>query len=358
MKISRFAFIGVASCSMLMLSSCYDRLNISVSTYDKYDTTYVKKEKLVDLRDILVPEEGGTRFTKFTDENEVVVGPRITSTNGLIEWYAPVFISVSNDGKRIAYVGESNSSYNIFIKSTGGGKQTIQRTFRNTVMDMAFSNDGSQIAFTEKIDDDYNIYQISSTSGTAVQQITSTSNRETSPCYSPDDNMIYFTKSEYSTQAQKYRHYMWSYDRKTALLTQFAEGFTPHITRDGRVVALTRNNKETGRGEIWTVDLNSGQTTQILTDREMGFSTPRFSPDGKYILCTGSSVATANRRENLDLYVVKNDGTGLTQLTFHPGHDCSAVWAPDGKSIYFLSQRGSGDKPLFSVWQMDFKINF
>lgn len=349
---------GLALALVLGLSSCYDRLHNTGSSYVKYDTTYVKKEKYVDLRDILVPEEGGTRFTKFTDENENVVGPKITTNNGVIEWYAPGFISVSPDGKRIAYVAENSSAYNIYIKNTGGGKQTIQRTFRNNVLDMAFSNDGNFIAFTEKIDEDYNIYQINSSTGTAVQQLTTTANRETSPCYSPDDNQVYFTKSEYSSQAATYRHYMWSYDRKTALLTQYSEGFTPSVTRDGKVVALTRNNKETGRGEIWTVDLNSGQTTQILSDREMGFSTPRISPDGKYVLCVGSSIATKNRRENLDIYVVKVDGSGLTQLTFHPGHDCSAVWSPDGKSIYFLSQRGSGDVAKFAVWQMDFKAQF
>src|SRR5690606_14286874 len=113
--------------------------------------------------------------------------------------------------------------------------------------------------------------------------------------------------------------------------------FTPHLHKDGRTIVLTRNNRETGRGEIWTVDLVSGQSTQILSHREMGFSSPSFSPDGKYILLVGSTVATEHRRENLDIYVIQPDGSGLTQLTFHPGHDCSPVWSPDGKSIYFLS---------------------
>lgn len=330
---------------ILLLPSCYDRLHLY-------------KEKKVDLSEILVPEEGGTKFTKFTDENELIVGPRIINKNGLLEWYAPGFISVSPDGNRIAYVADKNGAFNIYIKNTGGGKQTIQRTFRSSVMDMAFSNDGDFIAFTEKIDEDYNIYQINSSTGTAVQQITSTGNRETSPSYSPDDNLIYFTKSEYSTQTQSYRHYIWSYDRKTALMTQYSEGFAPSMTNDGKMVVLTRNNRESGRGEIWTVDLITGQTTQILAHRDMGFSTPKVSPDGKYILCVGSTMSSQSRAENLDIYAVKMDGSGLTQLTFHPGHDCSAIWAPDGKSVYFLSQRGSGDTPRFAVWQMDFKLNF
>ena len=47
--------------------------------------------------------------------------------------------------------------------------------------------------------------------------------------------------------------------------------------------------------------------------------------------------------------------TQLTQLTYHPGNDLSAVWSPDGRSIFFLSQRGSADK-VYNVWRMDFNL--
>lgn len=345
---------------LLSLTSCYDRLaqGPQATTTTTYRETYQKRERVFSLAETKTQEEGATRFVKFTDETEQILGPHISTEKGVIEWYAPGFISISPDGKRIAYLGRKDWQSNIYIKNTEGGKQTIQRTFRNVVLDMAFSRKGDFIAFTEKTDNDYNIYQINATEGMAVQQLTTTPNRETSPVYSHDDKMVYFTKSEKSAQGESYRHYIWSYDRNTALLTQYTEGFTPDLHPNGKIMALSRNNRETGRGEIWTVDLVSGQSTQIITHQEMGFSSPKFSPDGKYILLVGSTVASQYRRENLDIYVIKPDGSGLTQLTFHPGHDCSPIWAPDGKSIYFLSQRGSGDTPRFSVWQMDFNVKF
>lgn len=351
--LNRILAVFIVLMMSVSFTSCFDRTKGDVTI--KYDTTWVKKEKIIDLRDLSVPEEGGTRFIRISDENEFVVGPYITSNSGIIDWYAPGFISVSPDGKRIAYVAEVNDADNIYIKSTEGGKQTIQRTFRNDVLDLCFSNDGAYIAFTEITDKDYNIYQINSTTGTAVQQITTTGNRETSPCYCPDNALIYFTKSEYYSSNDSYRHYIWSFDRKTSMLTQFSEGFTPNLSKDGKILYVTRNNKETGQDEIWSVDLISGQTTQLLSQQEMGFSTPKISPDGKHILYVGSTIATKNRKENLDLYVINTDGTALTQLTFHPGHDCSPVWAPDGKSIYFLSERGSDKKAKFSLWQIDYK---
>ncbi|MBR6927035.1 MAG: PD40 domain-containing protein [Bacteroidaceae bacterium] len=35
----------------------------------------------------------------------------------------------------------------------------------------------------------------------------------------------------------------------------------------------------------------------------------------------------------------------------------SAVWSADGKSIFFLSQRGSA-KRLYNVWKMEFKLTY
>ena len=336
--------ISILAFTILLSFGCYERLIQNTN-------------RVIDYRDLSVPEEGGIKFTKFTDDDEAVMGPVISNNKGVITWYAPSFIAISPDGKKIAYVGSSEGNTNIYIKSTEGGKQTIQRTFRTKVLDMAFSNDGKDLAFTERIDDDYNIYQINATQGSAVQQITATSNRETSPIYSPDDKSIFFTKSEYSSTLGTYRNFIWSIDRSTALLTQYSEGYTPTLNAaDPTIVYITRDNKETGMGELGSINLVTGIETTILSIPKTGFSTPKISPDGKKILCVGSTKATSNRYENLDIYLVNVDGTGLTQLTFHPGHDVSAVWSPDGSFIYFLSQRGS-EKGKYSVWQMEYKSN-
>src|SRR5690606_22357593 len=92
-----------------------------------------------------------------------------------IRWYAPPLIAVSPDGNSICYLARQNASDNIYIKSTLGGRSTIQRTFRNNVFDMAYSPDGKHIAFTDRASGNSNIYLINASEGVAVQQITSTS---------------------------------------------------------------------------------------------------------------------------------------------------------------------------------------
>lgn len=305
-----------------------------------------------------VPEEGGIKFTQFTRDDEKVLGPYIAKTATNIQWYAPPLIAISPDGNSVAYLARQNDADNIYIKSTLGGKSTIQRTFRNNVFDMAYSPDGKNIAFTDRVSGNSNVYLINASEGVAVQQITSTMADEVGPCFSPDGKEIYFTKTETTTQANglpQSRYYIWSYNRETSLLTQYSEGFTPNITPDGKNLIITRNNKQNGKGEIWIVNTENGQETMILNDPSKGFSSPRISPDGKKIICVGTSEKTKNRNANLDLFVVNLNGTGLTQLTFHPGDDVSPQWSPDGKILYFLSQRGT-EKGSWNVWKMDYKL--
>src|SRR6266516_2940592 len=45
-----------------------------------------------------------------------------------------------------------------------------------------------------------------------------------------------------------------------------------------------------------------------------------------------------------DIYVIKSNGTGLTQLTTDPAYDASPTWSPDGSKIAFMSLRdGNGE---------------
>jgi Tol biopolymer transport system component len=301
-----------------------------------------------------VPEEGGIRFTQYTKDEDIVLGPKITKVNNRINWYAPPLIALSPDGAKLAYLGEKNSSDNIYIKSTLGGGSTVQRTFRNTILDMSFSPDGKKIAFTEVVDGNDNIYVINATEGSAIQQITATPADEMGPQYSIDGNKIFFTKGERTMVGTipVIRYYIWSFDSQTSLFTQYSEGFTPSMLPDGQSLVVTRHNKDTNLGEIWMINIEKGQETLLLADKNKGFSSPQVSPDGKMVTCVGTSNATKNRAANLDIYLFKIDGTALSQLTFHPGDDVSPKWAPDGKSIFFISQRGTL-KGQWNVWQMN-----
>jgi hypothetical protein len=57
----------------------------------------------------------------------------------------------------------------------------------------------------------------------------------------------------------------------------------------------------------------------------------------------GKIAFASNRDGNWEIYSVNPDGSGLTNLTHNPGSDLSPIWAPDGRSLVFRTDRdGSG----------------
>jgi TolB protein len=71
---------------------------------------------------------------------------------------------------------------------------------------------------------------------------------------------------------------------------------------------------------------------------------PSLSADAQWV------VFTSERNGSADIYRVRLDGTGLERLTDDPSYDDQASFAPDGKTIAFVSSRGSGRS---HVWLLD-----
>jgi Tol biopolymer transport system component len=62
---------------------------------------------------------------------------------------------------------------------------------------------------------------------------------------------------------------------------------------------------------------------------------PKWSPDGTRISFYSDLASTTYRT---DIYVVKTDGTGLTQITTMTGDEDGPDWSPDGTLIAFSSR--------------------
>ena len=82
--------------------------------------------------------------------------------------------------------------------------------------------------------------------------------------------------------------------------------------------------------QICVRDAQTNQVTRLTQDLEFeAFHRLAWSPYGQYILFDGGSDADHK------LYLVRADGTGLTQLTQGTTNDLKASWSPDGEEIAF-----------------------
>jgi len=77
-------------------------------------------------------------------------------------------------------------------------------------------------------------------------------------------------------------------------------------------------------------------------------SDPRVSPDGTRVVFTVRVTDLEANRGKTDLWIANLDGTGVRRLTTHEASDTNGRFAPDGRSIYFLSTR-SGSSQVYRL---------
>ena len=73
-------------------------------------------------------------------------------------------------------------------------------------------------------------------------------------------------------------------------------------------------------------------------------SDPQLSPDGNWVLYVLSSVDSAKDKHNKDVWMTGWDGKEQVQLTNGPDNESSPRFSPDGKYISFLASRGGADE--------------
>lgn len=133
----------------------------------------------------------------------------------------------------------------------------------------------------------------------------------------------------------------WFYllDMKTGALREVANGpagYAPHVrwAPDGRRLILQKRTDDTA--EFWELDPSTRRETRLtnLAGVNGGLS---YSPDGRWIAF----------RRDVDIWVMRADGSEQRQLTHDPESAMGPIWSPDGRRIAFTSARDGGVPQIY-----------
>ncbi len=315
--------------------------------------------------DLFSPEESGLNLVKITDEaaGSVIAGStgKLVSTvnyatqlagfntESNFRWYAPANLSVSPDGTKLAYVTYANDQNNIVVRNTSSQGVTTQRTFRNVVGGFCWGSD-NRLYFADANRPNYYICSIDAEQGTVMSQHTNGNVDDSYPSLTSDGKILYFTR-----WTSAYGPSIWSLNKEDGTLSSCARGFAAcPVPGDNESFYCVRNSTA-GKSEIWYVNYVKGQESIVLSDVKRSFTSPTISPDGKWLLVVGNSVSSISKEQNTDIFVVRTNGSQLTQLTYHPMTDMCPAWSKDGKYIYFISSRANKDK-AYNIWRMSFNL--
>lgn len=272
---------------------------------------------------------------------------------------------------------------------------------RQTALGLALSPDGQTLYFSlaEEISDAKgqdkkmaNIRSVSATGG-GITQITSGQWLDANPACTPDGKYLVFSSNRIQSGKPDLFRISTEKDGGIAVVRQTAEGHNYQPSARGGILSFTylpsyRGGLD-GTLQVWTLggsneyptqlragsmssvspdggqiafigdDLQlwvmpvSGQNPVQLTSEACntdGKRNPSWSADGKHILFASDVGKDSRDVANYDIWIIGADGTGLRQLTTNGSVDDYPLASPDGKHIYFISNRGFKE----GIWRIPF----
>lgn len=211
----------------------------------------------------------------------------------------------------------------------------------------AISPDGGTIAFTYQGD----LWKVPSEGGTAIL-LTTHSAIDTKPVWSPDGRSIAFSSERHG-----------SFDvfvmpsaggAATRLTYHSADETATAFTPDGKAILFSSHRQDDhrnqqfpspGMNELYQVPVAGGRAKRILETPALNAS---YNTDGSLLVFHDWKGYEDDHRKHHRSSVTRDiwsyaPATGrYTQLSSFDGEDRDPVFSPDGRTVYYLSENGTG----------------
>ncbi len=254
-------------------------------------------------------------------------------TPNLVSGYAPVW---SPDGKLIAFTGSTGGLPQIFVMNADGSdqRQLTQDTTPTGAGYPTWSPDGKKIIYISNPDTSASEYYIINNDGSQQQQITNNSDWKGQPSWSPNGDVIAISailrkniNSRYSPESIYLMNISGTILRQLTGLnnSQFTMDKTPRWSPDSNQIAFNSLQGSCLGISVMNADGTNKDCILRITPRSettplINHIDPSWSPRGDYI------VFSSTLSGNYNLYVMKPDGSNITQLTDLPGFNDSPDW--------------------------------
>jgi Tol biopolymer transport system component/serine/threonine protein kinase len=208
----------------------------------------------------------------------------------------------------------------------------------------SLSPDGKAVIYAARANGDWDIYW-QRVGGQNPRNLTDDSPADDlQPAFSPDGEHVVFR----SEREKGGLFMMGASGESVRRLTDF--GFFPVWSPEGQEVAFSTegftdpNVRRLGESNIWIVNISTGEKRQLTDTKTGDAAQPAWSPTGARIAYWGK-----HKGGQRDLWTIPARGAGNpVQVTDDAAFDWNPVWSPDGKFLYFASDRGGS----MNLWRI------
>lgn len=230
-----------------------------------------------------------------------------------------------------------------------GGEQSAflpgyisQLTFDPGVeMAPSLSPDGKWVVFARRNANRSDVYLQAVGGENAINLTKDLEGDNAQPAFSPDGERIAF-------RGQRQGGGLFVMGRTGELVRRVSEaGHNPSWSPDGKWLTYSTNpagdlpSAHPGGAELWIINIETGEKRRL---KAIDALQPAWSPDDKWIAYWGVDPATHQR----DLWTISpRDGTP-TRVTDDVASNVSPAWSPDGRYLYFSSDRAG----TLNLWRV------
>ncbi|MGE0787964.1 MAG: hypothetical protein AB7S26_19980 [Sandaracinaceae bacterium] len=167
--------------------------------------------------------------------------------------------------------------------------------------------------------------------------------RAREPDISPDGRRVVYTVNEASTTHLMLAELRDVEGTARRILTnpRFGQVFNPRFSPDGRTIAFSRWERG-GYRDVQLMDLASGEITRVTHDRALDTG-PTWAPDGRTLYFSSDRTGIAN------IYAYSLTTGRLSQVTNVIGGAYQPVVSPDGRTMIFVGYTSFG----FDLYRFD-----
>jgi Tol biopolymer transport system component len=116
-------------------------------------------------------------------------------------------------------------------------------------------------------------------------------------------------------------------------------GLNADFTSDGKSLIVRRGNGK--NGQLFRYDIDGDRVT-ALTPAEGNNTTPACSPRADWV-----AFSSDRDGDDLQVFLMHKDGTGLKKLTHGPGQAFNPNWSADGKQITYYREIGDHKDQIY-----------